>query len=342
MQRVFVTGAQGFVGRYLVSRLLERNQRISVLGIGRSADQRATFTHVVRLAGEVVPAPLPPDVAAHVRRPSYAYRAVDLNDVAAMTALLRDFAPNSVFHLASGLRDDDPRTLFRTNVDGTIALLDAIDAAKVQPDAIVLGSSGGVYGAAAELPIGEHARCEPVDLYSVSKLASEHASRIVARSAVLPVIWARLFNIVGAGQDERHVCGRFASQIAAIALDRTPGELHTGDLTTTRDFIDVRDLADALILLAARATPGMAYNVGSGEETLIQSILYKMLANAGLEDSVTLTSSAYRNADVRRHVADITQLRSLGFARRFSLDESVADVYRYYLGAFAATGSVPA
>src|ERR671927_385428 len=68
----------------------------------------------------------------------------------------------------------------------------------------------------------------------------------------IPTIWARLFNLTGPGQDERHVCGRFASQAAAIGEKELPPIIEVGPLDTTRDFIDVRDVASAVKLLVEK------------------------------------------------------------------------------------------
>src|SRR6266545_1045535 len=81
----------------------------------------------------------------------------------------------------------------------------------------------------------------PVDLYSLTKLASEDATRILAEQHGLRVVWARMFNLVGPGQEERHFFGRVASQLCAIRAGLRSPELELGELDHTRDFLDVRD-----------------------------------------------------------------------------------------------------
>src|SRR5262249_15782580 len=156
---------------------------------------------------------------------------------------------------------DDPRHLFATNVLGAMALIDAIAQAAPHVRIVVLGSTGGVYGIPQALPIAESASCHPIDMYSASKLSSEHATRIVAERLGVPVLWGRVFNLVGPGQDERHVCGKLAARAAAIACGVVEPVVEVGNLEATRDFIDVRDVVRAVALLVTAGQPGQAYNV---------------------------------------------------------------------------------
>jgi GDP-4-dehydro-6-deoxy-D-mannose reductase len=244
-----------------------------------------------------------------------------------------------LIHLASGLRDDPPDYLFRLNVEGTIHLIEAIKEAGIEAPRLIIGSTGGVYGNPGEdgVPIKESASCVPADLYSASKLASEHASRILATQYQIPTIWARLFNLVGAGLDERHACARFASTVAAIVKKELPPVIKVGRLDTTRDFIDVRDVAYALELLAEKGTPGEIYNVGSGTESSIRSVLDTLLSLACLEDSVKVEHTESRVNDTARHFADIGRLESFGFRPTYDLRQSLEQLLLYYVGPVAET-----
>jgi|GEM_PF-351369 len=328
MKRYFVTGAQGFVGRYLISSILQSQKDAGVLGIGRSSCQNHSFTHCVQWACKPVPAPLPPGLTIKSRR--YEYVPVNVHRRDHIAEMLADFQPNVVVHLASGLRDDPTSSLLTTNVEGTIDLLEAVSGIKKTVEKIILGSTGGVYGVPEKLPIDEQAACNPNDFYSATKLAAEHASRIMARQCGLPVICARLFNLAGPGQDERHICGRFSSQAAAILEDLIPPVLEVESLDTTRDFIDVRDAASALITLCERGVPSSVYNIGSGNETSMQTILDITLQAADLRNRVTVRHKAGRIADIPRHAASIEALRSLGFECRYPLDKTIRDVLDYY------------
>ena len=334
--RALITGAQGFCGRYLVADWLAHDPSVTVVGIGRSPRRDDVFTHEVRWGHRRVDAPLPDALRDVARDPRYRYVPLDLHDRPALTRLVQEFRPTHVVHLAAALRDEPVARLFDLNVDGTVALLEALVGAAVDVTRVVLGSSGSVYGNpdVANLPIPEDAPCVPADLHAVSKLAGEHVARILAAQHRLPVVWARIFNPAGAGQDERHLCGRLAQQAAAIAAGAIPPTLEVGPLTTTRDFVDVRDVATALRLLALAppSADGLAYNVGSGREDPTEDVLTSVLRAAGVEDSVRLVRLPGRPADIPRHFADIARLRALGFEPKYSLDASLRDLVAYYAG----------
>ena len=330
--RILVTGAQGFLGRYLVAHLLRADPSSEVLGLGRSPRLEDSFTHSLQWGASRLKAPLPDELRDAFQSPHYHYVSLDLTRQPELTGLLTDFRPHRIFHLASGLRDAPPDHLFRTNVEGIISLVEAIREAGIEPPTLILGSTGFLYGAVEtdRLPIHEGTPCAPIDLYGVSKLAAENASRILVRRYDLPALWARIFNLVGPGQEERHVCGRLSSQAAAIAAGLLPPLVEVEPLTTTRDFLDVRDAASALELVAAKGVPGQVYNLASGIESPVEQVFDSIFRQAGLRERVEIEMKAARPADIPRYVADITRLRGLGFAPAHPLDRSLADLLRYY------------
>jgi GDP-4-dehydro-6-deoxy-D-mannose reductase len=338
-KRFLITGAQGYVGRYVVSRLLSSHSDVTVLGIGRSSRLDDTFTHSVSWNTQLIQAPLPEELKTSSYGDRYQYASIDIHDRVGLCQILRSFRPHVLIHLASGLRDDAPDYLFRLNFEGTIHLVEAIKESGTEVPRLIIGSSGGVYGNPGEdgLPIKESSPCVPADLYSASKLASEHASRILATQYQIPTIWARLFNLVGPGLDERHACGRFATTVAAILKKEIAPVIKVGRLDTTRDFINVLDVAYALELLVEKGTPGEIYNVGSGTESSIRSVLDTLLSLAGLEDLVKVEHAESRVNDTPRHFADIGRLKSLGFRPKYDLRQSLDQLLRYYVGPVAET-----
>lgn len=326
-RRYLITGAQGLVGRQLAAKILEEDAEAEVLGTGRSSRNDSVFTHSISLGGEPRRAKVPVSLLGSLDR-RYRYEQAPLLDGTGLRQALREFRPDCVFHLASALHAAPERELFETNVEGTVSLMDALADAGGPLPLFVLGSSGSVYGRAASLPIAEGDACNPAEMYGMTKLAAEHVTRIKASRSGVPFVVARIFNVVGPGQSDGHVCGRLAAQLASIP--RRPGAVLTvGALDTTRDFIDVRDVAAALLLLARHGAHGTAYNVASGRETPIHAVLSELLRIAGRAGEVEIVRHDDRPAGVPRHVADISRLRQLGFAPSRSLAASLEDLFRY-------------
>jgi GDP-4-dehydro-6-deoxy-D-mannose reductase len=334
--RVLITGAQGFIGRYLAADWLTADPSVTVLGVGRSARLDDSFTHSVSWAESRVPAPLPPGLAQSLRSQRYQYRALDVANTGPLAALVAEFEPGIIVHLAASLRDDPPARLVQTNIGTVVSLLEAVaqvGGAHSSPrPRIVFGSSGSVYGpvGAASLPVRETAGCSPSDPYAATKRAAEELGRILADRYGLPVLWARIFNPVGPGQDERHLGGWLGWQLAAIAAGVRPPVVSVGPLHTTRDYIDVRDTARALRKLAMRGAPDFAYNVASGRETSGQQIFDTLLELSGLGDRVKVDRLPARPADTERYYANVDRLGALGYRPRFGLTESLADVLAFY------------
>lgn len=335
MQRVLITGAQGFVGRFLAAEWARQRPDDELLGLGRSPGQLTHFTHEVHWGTRRLPAPLPPDVSDTLERAQYRYVSLDLHDQNEFSRLLQEYRPHVVVHLAAALRGDPPQKLTQINIGTAVSLLEAISASGVEAPRTVLGSTGGIYGVPNTVPIDEDAPCNPIDPYSASKLAAEHFTRSLAHRHGIPALWARIFNIVGPGQDERHVCGRVAQQLSSMAVGLVEPRLELGTTSTTRDFVDVRDVATGLLLLADAGKPGQAYNLSSGRETQIEDVIRTTLELSGLEERVEIIRGIDRPANIPRHYGSISRMAALGYRPAHDLRSSLHDLYDYYANTVA-------
>jgi nucleoside-diphosphate-sugar epimerase len=332
--RVLITGAQGFVGRYLAAHWLDVDSHVELVGCGRSPANTATFTHAISMGPRAMPAPLPLALRGASRNPRYRYVEADILDQDRLTSLIANVRPDVIVHLASGLRDDSTDKLLRTNVIGVERLYGAVAEAGHILHCVILGSSGSVYGAVAEeaLPIREEMPPAPFDMYSISKVAEEQVARMLSQRLEIPTTVVRIFNIVGPGQDERHFCGGIAAQIVDIETGRRPPVVSIGPLTTTRDFIDVRDVANGLIVAALQGEGGEICNLASGREICMQQVFDEMVALARIPGDLQIVRKPGRTADMPRNVASIERIVGHGFASCFSLRQSLSDVLEYYRG----------
>ena len=147
----------------------------------------------------------------------------------------------------------------------------------------------------------------------------------------LHATWARVFNPLGPGQDERHLCGWLGQQVASIAAGHQRPVISVGPLHTTRDYIDVRDTATALRTIAEVGSAGATYNVATGVETTGEQVLECLLDRSGLRGQVEVVRRPGRPSDMERHFADVSRLSDLGWTPSWRLDESLEEVVGYYL-----------
>jgi GDP-4-dehydro-6-deoxy-D-mannose reductase len=200
----------------------------------------------------------------------------DVTDLAAVRGVVAASRPDVVYHLAALTHVGDSWTnqseFTRVNVLGTKNVLDA--AYRDAPDAcVILVSSSEVYGVVQErdLPLRETFRTAPANPYSSSKLEAERFAKQAYRVNAQRVVIARPFNHVGPGQSTRFVVPGLVSRLLA-ATQEGRHEVGVGDLSTRRDFSDVRDVVRAYRLLGLHGQSGEIYNVASGHDVAVLDI----------------------------------------------------------------------
>ena len=302
----------------------------SVTGIGRSSACYSHFTHELMWQRGSVKAPVPLHLLKYLNDSRYRYVAVDLNDMQSILSILNEQSIDHVVHLAGALRDSSFRDLLRNNVEATQNLLTAVERSSTVVK-FIIASSGSVYGKSASIPAVESDQCQPLDNYAVSKLTSEYLLDVHARKSPLSSAVTRIFNVIGPGLDERHLCAHLARQFAEIDVDRSQTAIAVGPLGSTRDFIDVRDVADALaLLLYNRGTLFEGtFNVARGVEVRTQRI-FDILGEFSDSTAISTDRQKTRKLDIDRSYANIARLDKLGFNPQYSLRESLRFLFDYY------------
>jgi GDP-4-dehydro-6-deoxy-D-mannose reductase len=246
-KRVLITGVGGFAGRHLAA--LCAAEGAILIGSGR------------RETTDV-------ELASYIRG--------DLTDAVEAGEVVREAAPERIFHLAAEASVahswQDPAGVIAANVASTLNLLEA--ARLYAPSArLLVACSGEEYGPPERLPVGEDHPLRPQNPYALSKAAVDLAAGFYADAHGLEIVRTRAFNHAGPGQSDTYVVSSFARQIAeAEAAGSSEVEIVTGNLAPRRDFTDVRDVVRAYRLALARAEPG-ACNVCSGRSSAIGDIL---------------------------------------------------------------------
>jgi GDP-4-dehydro-6-deoxy-D-mannose reductase len=302
--RALVTGATGFVGRYLTAALEAGGA--SVFACGGPNDGPDAF-------------------------------ALDLDDPYAIAAALDIARPDLVFHLAAQTFVPEsfasPVATYRTNVVGTAHLASAVRAyadGRAMPR-ILFTSSAEVYGArsAADMPLRESTLPAPATPYAASKAGAEAILLAESRSLGLDVVIARAFNHIGPGQNERFVVPSFARQLAAIAGGASSPVLMVGNLNAVRDFLDVRDVVAAYVALARDGASGEIYNVCSGAGRSMRDVLRELITIAGVPVEVREDPERMRPLDVPIFVGSAQKLEAAtGWSPAIPLSQSLRDIYR--------------
>jgi GDP-4-dehydro-6-deoxy-D-mannose reductase len=298
--RVFVTGAIGFVGRWL-----EKELR----GNGH----------------EVVAAP-GPDV-------------LDIADRSGLVRWLDDpaGAPDAVIHLAGMAfapdASKDPVEAFRVNVGGTVALFEALRQIGIRPPVLV-SCSADVYGTPRpeDLPLREDAPLAPSGPYSLSKAAQEGAAAEASARYGFPVVVTRSFNHTGPGQRPVFVVPAMAERVMAVKRGQATTIL-AGNVDVRRDLTDVRDVVVAYRLLVEGAAKGAlggrfaVINVASGEVVTVLYLIERLSALAGVTPVLEPDHSLVRADDPSEIRGDATLIRQLvGWRRRIPLEQTLVDV----------------
>lgn len=293
MKRALITGISGFVGRHLREELVREGWQV--------------YGFDIRPSGENV-------------------FMGDLSDRAALSRAVLDCQPDAVFHLAGIIKSDNAEMYYKSNLFGTLSLLEAILQSELHPKLIV-ASSSAVYGLTKSArPITERSPLRPVAEYAVSKAAQETAALRYHYAFGLPVIIARMFNLLGPGQSPDLACSAFARQIALAEIS-DQNEIVTGNLDAKRDFVDVRDAVRAFALLAEKGEAGQAYNICSGRAVAIKKCLREMMSQSQKQLSARIEAARVQKNDIPVQVGSFEKLKKVtGWNPRIPLNESLADL----------------
>jgi GDP-4-dehydro-6-deoxy-D-mannose reductase len=295
--RAFVTGGSGFVGGRLRAHLEEMGDEVFTPG-----------------------------------------EELDVNDPVTVERALTGARPDAVYHLAGlahvGQSWEEPVAFFETNAGGTLHVLDAARRCRPIPRVLMV-SSAEVYGTVqpAELPLVEEAPLRPVSPYAASKAAAEMVGLQAHLGWGVPVIRARPFNHLGPGQSPTFAVPALAGRIIE-ALRTGSGVFRTGNLSARRDFTDVRDVVRAYRLLVERGEPGEVYNVCSGRDVSMESVVKDLMAYSGSDLRMELDADLTRPVDVPVLRGDASKIEAAtGWAPTVPLEESLRAVLESLRGA---------
>lgn len=307
-KKVFVTGADGFIGSHLVELLVGSGADVRALVYYNSWNERGWLR----------------DAPADVLRNVEIFNG-DVRDGERVREGVRGC--DYVFHLSSLIAIpysyQAPRSYIETNVIGALNVLQACR----ESDALtrlVHVSTSEVYGSAQQVPINERHPLVGQSPYSASKIAADKLAESYNLSFMLPVVTARPFNTFGPRQTARAVIPTIASQLLTGC-----SVLKLGSLSPTRDFNYVLDTAQGMIALAlCEEAEGRVVNIGSGEEWSIGRTVELLCELVGRQVEVITDQNRIRpeKSEVNRLLADTSLIRELtGWQNKVPFREGLAN-----------------
>jgi len=308
MSSILITGVTGFTGSYLAKHIARTMKNANIAGVGRHA---------------------PSKECAH----DYEFIECDLLNSTRIKEIVRNVNPEYVFHLAGLTTSNDLKALYEINGLGTMNLLDGLKIIKekIEPKIVVVGSSAE-YGFAKqdELPISETNPLRPVSNYGISKVSEDLLGFQYYYNYGLKIIRARPFNLVGPGQSPDFVCGAFVKQVVKIEQGSMKPKIFVGDLEPKRDFVDVRDVAQAYWNLMSLEKYGEVYNIGSGKCYSIKEALNILLDMVDVEIEVKQKPDVIREQEIPIQVSDISKIKGeVSWEPEISFEKSLEDMLNH-------------
>ncbi|MFB9994551.1 NAD-dependent epimerase/dehydratase family protein [Deinococcus oregonensis] len=301
LTRVLLLGGGGFVGLHIGRRLRQQPDLLTLLG--------------------------PPRAQLDLRRAS----------ASAWDSLITAARPDVIIN-AAGRVSGTPQDLFDGNMLVVSGLLASLNRLQQWPWLVHLGSAAEYGVTAPNSPVKEDLPCHPVSPYGVGKLAAtqlilEALHWNTARGVVL-----RVFNPLGAGQSGATLPGHAASLLRE-AMRHSGSTISFGDLSSKRDYIDVRDVARAAVFVARlgrqledSALPTSqvpaVLNVGSGQARPSRDVVTGLAQLAGFTGRITETAPNSPRSDmVQCQQADIQRLCALGWSPHYTFGDALHDLW---------------
>ena len=299
---IVVTGGAGFIGSHIAWELVKDNDVVVIDNLYTGKEENV------------------PPGAKLVK--------ADIRDYNAIAELISN--ADYVFHEAAQVSVvesiRDPVFTEEVNVMGTLNIIRALLEGHGK---LIFASSAAVYGDNPNLPLKETERPRPLSPYGVTKATVEEYLRVYHELYGLPVVALRYFNVFGPRQGFNQYAG-----VISIFINRAlAGEPFVifGDGKQTRDFIYVKDVVKANILAAeSRRSNGKVFNVATGRQTTILELAMKIVEITGTSSSITFDSP--RPGDIKHSLADISEIRKLGFEPEWSLEEGLKKTVEWYQG----------
>jgi GDP-4-dehydro-6-deoxy-D-mannose reductase len=312
-QRVWITGACGFMGQHMADLLIEQGYEV----LATTFKERAT-TDIKQL-----------NKKARIEE-------CDIRNTKIVDYLVKDFQPEKIFHLAAQsyptVSWEEPQYTLETNVIGTTNVFEAVK--KFAPDCKILNAcSSAEYGFvnSDEVPILETHQLNPLHPYGVSKLAQEKLAYQYWKNFGVNSVSIRIFNTTGP-KKVGDVCSDFTRRLVEIEKGkRLERILPVGNITTRRAIIDVRDTLNGFCLALDKGKMGEVYNLSGGIVYSMEGIINYLKEAVDFGFEIKQDSRLMRPTDEPVIYGDSSKIKNdTGWRQEILLSKTLKDMIDYW------------
>jgi CDP-glucose 4,6-dehydratase len=320
-KRVFVTGATGLLGSWLVKYLVSAGSEVTVLVRDWVPASKlisdGSFSKVNVIRGS-------------------------LEDLGLLQRAVNEYETDTVFHLGAQtivpIANNNPISTFQANIQGTWNLLEAVrtvgSGAKGPIKRIIIASSDKAYGTQKTLPYDEDMPLHGDHPYDVSKSCTDLLARSYHLTWGLPVCVTRCGNFYGGG--DLNFNRLIPGTIRSILSNEAP--VIRSDGTYIRDYFYIEDAVEAYLLLAEKMEglklEGEAFNFSNELQIPVLDMVKKILALTGETRLKPVIMNSVRNEIPHQYLSAKKAREKLGWSARFTLEDSLnltIDWYRAFL-----------
>lgn len=310
MKKVLITGGGGFVGQHLIESLLNEYTVICVDSKKRNLTKKGKYKYLVG----------------------------DILDNNFLLTVLSNNKPDIIIHLAAlsqswGSKAED---VFKVNLFGTLNLYESVvklkKKNKYNPKILYI-SSAEVYGNASRpASISETSPLSPISYYSASKTAADRASYAYSQNDGLKIVILRPFPHIGPGQRKGFFVPDMASQIAEIEKNPKKKKLMVGNLESTRDYLDVKDVIGAYkLMIKANYKKGDVFNICSGKGIKMKKLLNILLSYSGEKIEIKKDPARLRPNDVPIYVGNNEKIRKfINWSPKIDIKQTLKETLDYW------------
>jgi|TARA_B100001564_G_C20623171_1_gene663365 CDP-glucose 4,6-dehydratase len=304
MKNILITGINGFVGSSLAEKEVESGN--NVIGIVRDVNIK---THKDIL-----------DRCTVIRG--------DIEDIDLLERVVSDYEIDLIYHLAAlsivRIADKNPLNCYRSNIMGTINLLESVR--RIKPEIkVVVASSDKAYGTHDTLPYTEDMKLQPDDPYSTSKACADLLAQSYHKTYGMDVNVIRCANIYG--PRDMNLSRIIPNTIRKILNNQKP-QIYSGVLNFKREFLFIDDVCEAYQLLSNTGVAGEIYNIGDTEFYTIKDLVQEISDIMEFTDGYEVMGKDFLEIPFQYMSAD--KLKSLGWSKKHSFNQGLVKTIDWY------------